>query len=260
MKGVRVGLLVAMALAMVLGLTAPAQAAMVGHWKMDETSWNGTSDEVVDSSGSGNDGTAVNGPTTVDDGRHTFWGRQGSFDGSDDRIDITDADSLDITTGITIAAWVKATSLASTGDGILYKPNEYGLSVANDGRIRFVLRTFEPGPQAYDSDVGEFQTGAWYHIAGTWDGANWIIYKNGTNIKTAALSGTNSTSSAALKLGEEYNSSYNIHGLLDDVRLYDHALSGSEVQDLMAIPEPSAVLLFGTGLLTLTFLVRRKKG
>jgi len=256
MKGVRVGLLVAMALAMVLRLTAPAQAAMVGHWKMDETSWNGTSNEVTDSSGSGNNGTAVNGPTTVDDGRHTFWGRQGSFDGSNDRIDVPDASSLDLTTGITIAAWINLDSIDTTSDGIMYKPGAYALDITTGGEIRWVINDVSIG---YSSS-GDILTGQWYHVAAAYDGANWSIFKDGSEVATGAYSATIVTNDNVLKIAEEYNSSYNIHGLLDDVRLYNNALSESEIQGIMAIPEPSTMLLFGTGLLTLTFLARRRKG
>jgi hypothetical protein len=56
-------------------------------------------------------------------------------------------------------------------------------------------------------------------------------------IKTGALTGSILTSSNPLKIGE-YSSTYNFHGLIDDVRIYDAALSSSDIQQHYAEEAP----------------------
>ncbi|MCK4359450.1 MAG: LamG domain-containing protein [Candidatus Cloacimonetes bacterium] len=83
---------------------------LVGYWKMDEDSWDGTVDEVIDISGYDNHGIGeptngtYNGPTTIAAGKYD---RAGEFDGIDDYVDCGNDPSLDITDAITVEAWLK---------------------------------------------------------------------------------------------------------------------------------------------------------
>jgi len=77
----------------IYGLSSDLDDGLVGHWKMDEASWSGTSGEVMDSSGAGNHGTAIGGVTTTN-GR---IGNAGDFDGTNDYIDCGNDTSLNPT-------------------------------------------------------------------------------------------------------------------------------------------------------------------
>ena len=276
MKGMRLGLLVAVALAMVLGLTAPAQAALVGWWKMDETSWTGGVDEVVDSSGSNNDGTAVGGATTTDDGRDAFWGRQGSFDGSNDYIDVGNDTNFDFGSAATMAMWIKGVENPA-GDGYLinkgWKSGEIGteqpfevMYVAGGTPRRIYVKVHDTASvTTHLITTDQVAADTWTHIAVVKDSTNLAIWFDGVlSISTAHTNNIAVNTANVWIGGRNANGALyadtSLDGLLDDVRLYDNALSGSEIQGIMAIPEPSSMLLLGTGLLTLTFLVRRKKG
>jgi len=100
---------------------------LVGYWKMDEASWNGTAGEVIDSSGTGNNGVAV-GATGIPTTGTGKFGNGGVFDGVDDYVSVADNNSLDITNAITVSAWVKADVVFSSrlGEGytVKYEANE----------------------------------------------------------------------------------------------------------------------------------------
>jgi prepilin-type N-terminal cleavage/methylation domain-containing protein len=200
-------------------------ANLVGKWDFDNS--------ATDTSGYGNDGTLMYGvaystttPQSVvgsGSGKYSL-----SLDGVDDYVDVGSESSLSPSSGITIEAWAKADTLTSSSDTIVYKSNAYALGVGSAGTICFALNItlFQCGY----SDAGEFTTGHWYHVVGTYDGANWRIYKNGSEIKSGALSGAIVTNANTVKIGEE-TSSYNWDGLIDDVRIYDYQLSAREIRE-----------------------------
>ena len=71
----------------------------VACWHMDEPFWNGTPDEVIDSSGYGNHGMAYNGANTTD---CSISGRAGYFDGIDDYVNIPHSEDFWIDNGTSI--------------------------------------------------------------------------------------------------------------------------------------------------------------
>ena len=82
-------------------------AGLVGAWGFDE----GTGTTVADASPAGNSGT-ISGATRTAFGR---FGGALSFDGVNDMVTIPDANSLDLTTGMTLSAWVNPTVGAAGG-------------------------------------------------------------------------------------------------------------------------------------------------
>ena len=86
-------------LAVMLAGAAGAASPPVGDWRMNE----GSGTVLVDSSASGNNGTIAGNPTWVA-GQH---GQAIRFDGTGDYATVPDSASLDISSAITMAAWVK---------------------------------------------------------------------------------------------------------------------------------------------------------
>jgi hypothetical protein len=76
--------------------------------------------------------------------------------------------------------------------------------------------------------------GAWAHLTYTVDQGNLTVYKDGTNLKSTSFSATPGFQ-GSLMLGEEHATNghwYYYDGLMDDVRIYDRALSVAEIQAL----------------------------
>jgi MSHA biogenesis protein MshQ len=240
------------------GVCAAAQ------WRMNESSWSGNADEVVDSSNSGYDGVAVgfdNGddphtevvsPAISGDPGTCHYGQ---FDGGDDYIWIPDGENLDNLTQLTLSAWIKADSFSqangSGARGILSKGPDvgdnvtYGLFFSDTGGNQ--LQVDIDGANDRFSSNTSFTLGDWYHIALVFDGnqapsQRVKLYVNGV------LDGTFSESSAAIPdsagdfyIGNLYsavNAKKVFAGAIDEVNVKPVALQPSEITALMNLTSP----------------------
>jgi hypothetical protein len=201
---------------------------LVGYWKMDETSWNGTTNEAVDSSGNANHGTRVGDATTAT-GK---FGNGGTFDGTGDYVTVADATSLK-PTNLTVSAWVYSNS-NSQWNTVLMKTTSsswndgYGLYLDGSNNLTFFINHYSNNVAAVSLTAN-----TWTHIVGTYDGANIRIYKNGNLSATTAYTTAISHSSGALQIGRSPTvpvSTWN--GKIDEARIYNRTLSPAEVQQL----------------------------
>jgi hypothetical protein len=82
--------------------------------------------------------------------------------------------------------------------------------------------------------AGEISTATWYHVAFTWDGSTVRTYLNGSAGEYGTLSGTLTNNSEPLRIGRLHSAfaDYDIDGVIDDVRIYDAALSAAQVQQV----------------------------
>ena len=205
---------------------------LVGRWRLDET----TGTTAIDSSVFGNSGTLTGG-FTFDASREPI-GRKGSaliFDGTDDYVLVPHASELQITDALTISAWIKGNTWDSgtTVNTIVRKgegnPNNYQLAIA-DGQVTFFLDDYDD--YGYRGDT-VLDTDTWYHVTGTWDGANAIIYVNGVmdHASSYAHSAPIGTDTRDLYLGGRASNDL-FHGTLDDIRIYNRALCADEILEL----------------------------
>jgi len=213
---------------------------LVGYWKMDEAS-----SPSVDSSGNGNSGT-WNG--TADDATGKF-GNAITLDGDSDYINVGSDSSLDQTTSVTIAAWVNPDTNA--GWDVIYQrvdgtPNGYRMKISDTSKWAF--NPDASGDWLYSSD--DASTDTWSHVVGTWDGSTSTLYVNGVEINSQVDTGTpTSTTGETANIGSYGNGvSQFFDGEIDDVRIYNRALSPKEVRDLYNwAPGPYVYLNFDEG-------------
>ena len=76
---------------------------------------------------------------------------------------------------------------------------------------------------------------AWTHLATTYDGSTLRLYVNGTLVSRRSVSGPMRTSGRPLRIGGNAVWGEFFKGSIDDVRVYDHALSGAELKADMAV-------------------------
>jgi hypothetical protein len=206
-------------------------AFWAGTWRLDEAS--GTS--AVDSSLNGNHGSLTGTPLRVP-------GRYGSalrFDTPDDRVLVADRASLDLTTRITLAAWIRPTTLAT--QYVVKKArsstNGYELGLSSGGKafVRFNNAT-SGNTYRVDTTANYPRDGAtWMHLAATFDGSSIRLYVNGVLDRTLAASGlVIGANSLALAFGAQDDGASPFQGTLDDVHLYGAALGAWEIQRLMS--------------------------
>jgi N-acetylneuraminic acid mutarotase len=221
-----------------IDVNASLTEGLVGWWKFDETSGN----IAYDSSGNGNDGNLTNGPTWTE-------GKIGgalSFDGIDDHIVFGSATGLNVQ-HISIAAFLYSED--SINKGLIFeKKTQYLLFFESHGVLRW--RTF--APSFHDLTVPVNDTSKrmpWVHLSATYDGASKKVFIDGILADSGSTSGTfNFGVSNESSIGKMMaNDNYFFEQIIDDLRIYDRALSAFEVKALYELGEqPVQVSRSGT--------------
>jgi hypothetical protein len=203
----------------------PVVAGLVAAWGFDDAA--GTT--ASDSSGHNLTGTVSN----------TAWTTAGkfggalAFNGTSSWVTVADNNLLDLTTGMTLEAWVKPNSLSGWTNVIMKERGTTGLNYA----LYASDNTGQP-PAGYvyrGSDINAVGTtalaiGAWTHLATTYDGANLRLYVNGALVRTRAVTGTLANTANPLRIGGDLPWGEYFNGLIDEVRVYSRALSLAEIQ------------------------------
>src|SRR4030095_2439569 len=78
--------------------------------------------------------------------------------------------------------------------------------------------------------------GNWTHVALTYDGAALRLYVNGTVVATQAAAGTVEANTKPLRIGGNVPYGEFFQGIIDEVRVYNRALSAAEIQADMTTP------------------------
>ena len=211
-----------------VSLTVTEQPAtppgLVAAYGFEEPSGSG----VTDGSGNGLNGT-LTGATRSAAGR---FGSALSFDGSGDWVTVPDANALDLTTGVTMSAWVNPSAVGSAFRTVLMKEQPGGLIYtlyAGDGTGKPSGHVFTTSEQRATGPANT-ALNTWTHLASTWDGATLRMFVNGEQVGTRAVAGTLRTSSGALRIGGNGVWTEWFSGRIDEVRLYNRALSVAEIQ------------------------------
>ena len=193
----------------------------------------GSGTAAPDASGTGNNGTLTNGPSWAAAGK---YGGAISFDGVNDMVTIADSASLDLTTGMTLQAWVRPAVLGWPYRTVLLKetPGSHVYALYLNETTRPQGTMFAGGFERIATGAAALAANTWTHLATTYEGTNLRLYVNGTLVTTTAASGAISTSTGALRIGantiwpEEA-----FQGLIDEVRVYNRALTAAELtQDM----------------------------
>lgn len=192
-------------------------------------SYSGTGTTWTDLSSNGNNATLYNGTAYSSANGGTMV-----FDGVNDQALITNSNSINITTSLTIEGWIKPMSI-SGWIAIFYKNTNtvnggYHLGIDPSGYLAGGLRN--PDWVTVQSTTNQIQTNTWQHIAMSMDLTNKILklYKNGNLIKTQtsfnyALTGNTDP----LSIGAQANGSQSFLGSIPICRLYNTVLTDTEV-------------------------------
>ena len=198
-------------------------AGLVGAWGFDEAS----GPSAADASGRGNAGT-IAGATRSASGR---FGGALTFDGVNDLVTVPDAASLDLTTGMTLEAWVNPTALGTAWRTAMLKERGSGLAYAlyaHDGAGHNAGYAFTGAERGVASPAA-LPLNAWTHVATTYDGTTLRQYVGGVQVASTAVSGALTVSTGALRFGGNNVWGEWFAGRLDELRVYNRALTAAEV-------------------------------
>jgi hypothetical protein len=217
-----------------VGLTAnitapPPPPGLVAAYPFDE----GSGTTVTDVSGNGNNGT-VSGATWTTSGK---YGHALVFNGTSALVTVNNSTKLQLSNAMTLEAWVNPGTVSSIWQDVIYKGNDnyYLEGTSGNGSVPAMGGTFG------GSDVVLYGPAApllntWTHLAGTYDGTTMRFYVNGTQVATQPQTGAISTSTDPLQIGGDTIYNQYFQGTIDEVRIYNVALSAAQIQTDMNTP------------------------
>ena len=187
----------------------------------------GSGTTVADKSGNANNGTVSN----------TTWSTAGkyngalSFNGSNAVVTIPDSPALHLTTGMTLEAWVDPTTIDSSWRDVVYKANDnfYLEASTTNGSVPDA-GTIAGGSYGDAFGNAKLATNTWTFLTETYDGSTLRLYVNGTLVASTPHTGAIATSTNPLQIGGDSLYGQYFAGLIDNVRIYNVALSAAQIQ------------------------------
>lgn len=263
---------IAIGLGMMLVTPITSRAATVAYWRFEEGTSGSAAGDILDSSGNGLTGTAVNGPVYNSAVPVTTIPQTGAanstclnFNGTSQRIFVPDYAQLALTHSFTIEAYVNIHGQLGAANDIVFRGDDrqsndpYSFNVIGNTLALEVTNSSNTSasvgaPIAYNT---------WIHVAGELDDATGklSLFENGvlvnsitTSIRPFATLDPNSH--PGVGIGNVQTPTYNqyFEGSMDEVRISDQALSPSQ---FLNAPEPSSLLLATLGAIGLTLRRRR---
>lgn len=184
-----------------------------------------------DYSGNNYDAT-VNGDCKWVDGR---LNKAINFDGNGDYVDAGNSSAFNITSQITVSAFIKTSSTSPSYQGIITKGNSsWRLQKSGSSNyVEFVLSGVTTG--SITSKTTNLNDGNWHHIAGFYDGGSIAIYIDGVWNNSRPANGTISTNTSPVYIGGNSGAAdRGFNGVIDSVRVYNTPLSAVEIATLAA--------------------------
>ncbi|OGS47403.1 MAG: hypothetical protein A2539_07560, partial [Elusimicrobia bacterium RIFOXYD2_FULL_34_15] len=197
----------------------------ISEWQFEE----GIGATTADTSGNSNIGTLYNSPQWVA-GAVGSYGLQ--FDGLNTYVSITDNSTLDITTAITLEAWVK-TDVITTDGGPTRRVIDKGVYVLGASDQAYFKTLINGISQSVNKSWSSSDISLWHHIVGTYDSIggtnNLRLYQDGVLVAQATVTGNIDTNNNALTIGRQGSTTGRFDGTIDEMRIYNRALTANEV-------------------------------
>ncbi len=203
---------------------------LVGWWKLDETSGS----NATDSSGNGNIGTLMNGPSW------TVGCKKGgclNFDQASSQY-VTAGNSVNLRTSFSTSAWIKRTGTLAPGSYEMYLAN--GLDAGNgwatyihNNSGTYEYRFLKGGLAVISSGISNDQN-AWRHVVWVVDAsARPSLYIDGALVYSSSDTTAISVPTGTRHIGADNHFTLGARsyftGYIDDIRIYNRALNANEV-------------------------------
>jgi hypothetical protein len=213
-------------------------SGLTGYWKLDS--------DAADSSGNGNNGTLVNSPTWT---TGQIGGGIGLDRVSSQYVNLNNPSTYDLTStgSVTVSAWVKTgASIVNAHCGIVKRgalwtleTNDQYLLTASNNRFEFSLGN---GTTAIEVNTPNIMVpDTWYFVTGVADANNVSIYLNGNLSNTQTRLSGSPPAPALMLIGSWATSGGYWLGTIDEVRIYNRALSADEISRLYRLTTPTEV-------------------
>jgi hypothetical protein len=224
-----------------MGPVGNTTSGLIGWWKLDETS--GTS--AADSSGTGNTGTLLAAASWTTDGMNNG---ALTLNGTTQSVSVPDVASLELAGSWTVSSWVNPSAIPTSGNAgtLISKVGagsrvNYWLGIDNASWLSGIgwLLVFQDSTGTWTGGkyVTPINTGTWYHVVGVYDSTTTTkyLYLNGTLVVTQNVGVNTPTGGSGAPLtigGTTYGSGNYLASIIDDVRVYNRALSATNIKTL----------------------------
>lgn len=209
-----------------------SSADVLLHLPLNEISGTRAADEGDYAS----NGTYVNGVSLGQTGVREGSGDYAAhFDGSNDYVVVPNARHLNWSSGgLTLMAWVNADThadyagvIVKGGDGVTWPgAANYSLMIMSSGKLKFAAGSYYNGSRVVS-------LGSWHHVAVTYDGSRVTMYIDGQRDVQYSATLTPKTNGDDLFVGvNKAGSDVYFDGLIDDVRLFNQALTATEINTI----------------------------
>ena len=231
-----------LALPLLLAIGSPLLAQTCSPIPSGCVAWWQGNGNANDAQGT-NNGVLRNGAAVTNAG---MVGQAFKLDGADDYVEFAGATSLPISTAITIETWIKPDRTNDTGTIVCNKQVYDGtwyLGTSPGGELRVAVGgPFSGGYWAYTTNA-VIPVGQWSHVALTFDTQTQVLrmFANGAELGVAFYPSQGNVSSLVsqtpVRIGTIYTSQFTefFAGLVDELALYNRALSPTEIQAIYAI-------------------------
>jgi hypothetical protein len=213
-------------------IQAVMQRELLASYSFEEA----TGDTTEDGTGNGNTGELLGGATRTISGP---CDRAIEFDGIDDAVRVNSSPTILSGNCVSVSAWVRpdmvdapaigdgSRSIVSRGNGIFLrlKDGQYQFGTSTVGFISPVKL-----------DIPAADIGAWVHLAGTYDGQWWRLYRNGVLVARQLEARGGSAIDENWVIGNNGDMTQPFQGAIDSVHIYNHAVSADEVASLAQLP------------------------
>lgn len=162
------------------------------------------------------------------------------FDGTN-YVQVPNSPSLDLPTGssVTLEAWVRRATNAS-----MHVVGKRGVCGSGDGFYQIAI---DRNPVGTGPQPEEVPVGTWTHLALTMNGlTGWSVYVNGVLVRTTPYSGFNIQNASPVRIGGSGTCAPFV-GLIDEVYLYDRALTPAEIQNTYSAGRSGKYLVAQSG-------------
>ena len=211
------------------GIAQIVEEGLVSYWSFDRDSVKGG---IVTDAPANKEGVIVGDPQIV----AGKVGEAMEFDADGDFVNCGGDASLNLTDAITIELWMNSAVAGEGGPNVGpacraqsgVSPWNWQLRYNAPGGFMGFQFNADPGGSTWISVQENLSPGQWYHIVGTLDGSEIVCYLDGVEKERAAMSAISSGDSAFFIAQDGWDNAFN--GMVDEVRIYDRALSNAEVQ------------------------------
>jgi len=223
-------------------LLPAAVASTPNRWyRLDEASWSGAAGEVADSGSDARNGTSLSASTATG-----IKCRAGSFTPPNSRIDIPYHASQNMRSTFTVTAWIRPNAYpASDLMSIFSNDFNYEFHITPTGALNW---WWNDGSAQMFTSAGTVPTGTWTFVAFVFTRGGQLIYTGGAATAVAIRqTGTSTTqlttTTTKLQIGDDQDlNGRRWNGMIDDLRLYDQALTSTEIDQIRTDSPPCAVV------------------